>query len=186
MVPNYKQQGDVIVVTATTNHAIQNAARAFLKLVDKLLRGTVVFLQSVAAELQEITIENSSWRTSRLPELLNELLEKTGDTMENPKKRAIQRVLIHYQPMIIFDITVMVTKFADQLTEGYYKVAKLIINEASLLTELNYLSLLLHFLQTRANIPDGQYTTTATIFGQFTRKCQANRTQQLSRKFNRP
>ena len=39
----------------------------------------------------------------------------------------------------------MVTKFADQLTEGYYKVAKLINDKASLLTKLNYLNLLLQF-----------------------------------------
>ena len=84
-----KQQGDVIVVSATTKHAIQNAARAFLKLVDKLPKGTVVFLQSVAAELQEVTVEDASWCNCRLSELLNELLEKTGDTMENSEKRAI-------------------------------------------------------------------------------------------------
>lgn len=86
--------------------------------------------------------------------------------MENPKKRAtheyvkrrishngeafweqhaFKRVLMHYQPKITFSTTVTVTKFADQLTKGYYKVAKLIIDEASLLTHLNYLCLLLHF-----------------------------------------
>ena len=86
-------------------------------------------------------MENSEKRA--IHEYVKKRIGHNGEAFR--EQYAFEKVLMDYQPKIIFGTTVMVTKFADQLTEGYYKVAKLIIDEASLLTELNYLSLLLHF-----------------------------------------
>lgn len=134
-----QRQQDLIVVTATTNHAIQNAARSFFKLANKLPNGTVVFLQSTAAELQLVTTEDQVWCNCRVPELLKNLIEKMKDTMETGEKEAIvkylrkklghngeafrehfafERIPFHFQPKIIFGTTVVVAKFAEQLVQN--------------------------------------------------------------------
>ena len=71
-----KRQTDIIVVTATTNYAIQNAAKSFFKLVRDLPRETVIFLQPVAAELQPVTVSDQIWCDCRVPELLRDLLDR--------------------------------------------------------------------------------------------------------------
>ena len=80
-----------------------------------------------------------------IEEYLAERLEHNVEVFE--KKFAFKRLLLHYQPQIVFDKTVMVTEFAEQLAQESYKVTKIIIYEATLMTELNFLSLILRYLE---------------------------------------
>ena len=161
-----RQQLDLIVVTTTTNHAIQNVVRSFLEFANDLPERAVVFVQSAAAELQLTIMKDKAWRDCRLSELLKELLENKKTVLEKEEKFSIEEyvtkgmkhngenfkeyfafdeVLFYYYPKIIFGTTAMITKFAEQIAETGYQATKLIIDEASSLTHLSFLSLILQF-----------------------------------------
>ena len=86
-----KRQTDIIVVTATTNYAIQNAAKSFFKLVEDLPKGTVIFLQSVAAKLRPVTVSGQIWCDCRVPELLRDLLDRLKDVIEKTERKEIEK-----------------------------------------------------------------------------------------------
>lgn len=81
------------MITATNNYAVQNAAHSFFKLVGELPEKTVIFLQSVTAQLQPVRVTDQVWCNCQTPELLKDLFEALKDTIEKLEKNAIEEYL---------------------------------------------------------------------------------------------
>lgn len=82
----YTNTEGIILVTATTNYAVQNLAKSLFECVSSLPTSHLLFLQSTTAELILIREEKEAWSNCRIPELLQVVWKKTREHMEKDKR----------------------------------------------------------------------------------------------------